>query len=150
MKNTLIKFALFFASASLTACSSTSPSFNVNTLNPFNHTVSKTHTKSTATTTTHEESGADIGGAIGRSMDEVDRSKMTHALDKAPGKSTEWVNEISETAYTVVPTKKVTINGNPYCRQYHITAVMKNQQELSHDGTACISQSGVWQAASGG
>ena len=33
-----------------------------------------------------------IGGAVEERMDEADKTKMLHAMDKAPGKATHWLN----------------------------------------------------------
>lgn len=76
-------------------------------------------------------------------MDENDKSKMLHALDKSPGKSTSWVNPTSGIRYTVVPTQKVVIGANPYCRKYLITT-NKNESRNQYTGTACVGQDGNW------
>lgn len=76
-------------------------------------------------------------------MDEADRSKMFHALDSAPGKATNWTNPATGIAYTVTPVKKVTINGNPYCREYQTIAVKEDKQK-EINGTACVGQDGQW------
>ena len=84
------------------------------------------------------------GGEIGvRSMDSNDKSKMMHALDNSPGKSTQWTNGVSGVSYTVVPTRKVVIQNNPFCREYHITAA-KGAYKREINGTACVTTDGVW------
>jgi surface antigen len=88
--------------------------------------------------------GAYIGGAVGKSMDETDRLKMSQALESNPtGKPAYWTNQNSGTSYTVTPTQNVTIDGNPYCREYRTTANVagKNQQVY---GTACRQPDGSW------
>lgn len=88
--------------------------------------------------------GTSIGGAVEQSMDEADKSKMLHAMDKAPGKSTHWVNAHTQIKYTVIPTKKVRIADKNYCRQYQITAMNANDREQTIQGVACIASDGNW------
>lgn len=88
--------------------------------------------------------GALIGGAIGKNMDDTDRLRMDHALETASvGQPTYWKNKRTGTSYTVVPTKNIEVNGNPYCREYRSTANIagKNQQIY---GTACRQPDGTW------
>lgn len=86
----------------------------------------------------------------GGSMDSADRMKMSRALDNPPGKSSHWVNPSSGVSYTLVPTHKVVMNGNPYCRQYTLTATGSGGSSHQSTGTACVSSDGSWQAVSGG
>ncbi len=65
-------------------------------------------------------------------------------MDKAPGKSTHWVNAHTQIEYTVTPTKKVRIEDKNYCRQYQMTAVYANDKEQSVQGVACIASDGNW------
>jgi surface antigen len=90
-----------------------------------------------------KESRVPIAGNVGRSMDEIDRSKMWHALDNPVGKSTTWVSGRSGTTYTITPTKKVNANGNQICRRYSTTAV-RDGQTREMVGTACVSSDGNW------
>lgn len=85
---------------------------------------------------------------VGRySMDSSDKSKLSHALDNPLGKSTTWTNENSGITYTVVPTKKVTISGNPFCREYTLTENRSGRTRESY-GTACVdTKSSKWQSA---
>jgi surface antigen len=84
-----------------------------------------------------------IGGNIANGMDELDRSKLSHALDKAPGKETTWVNAISGVHYTVVPVKKISINGFQFCREYNVKATTgSNTRDFT--GNACIAANGNW------
>ncbi len=89
--------------------------------------------------------GESIGGNAERSMDNNDRIKMSRALDKAPGTAVTWTNRATGIRYTVTPIKKVVLNGNPYCRQYSISA-NRGSQVSSVGGTACIGQSGNWES----
>ena len=86
-----------------------------------------------------------IAGNFEKSMDQIDKSKLSHALDSPLGKSTHWSNEITGINYTVVPTAKLTIADNPFCRKYTITAARKSSTQQIN-GTACVGSDGNWQA----
>lgn len=89
--------------------------------------------------------GAFLGGSIGKSMDDVDRMKMNQALENnAPGVPAYWQNARTGTCYTVTPTQNVTIQGNPYCREYRTTAVIGGKKQQVY-GTACRQPDGSWQ-----
>src|SRR5690242_1453435 len=63
--------------------------------------------------------GAYIGGANGKNMYDTDKLKMMHAMEhNSVGKPAYWQNEKSGTRYTIVPTKNVSYDRNPYCREY--------------------------------
>ncbi|MBX3709552.1 MAG: hypothetical protein KIT56_05415 [Gammaproteobacteria bacterium] len=92
--------------------------------------------------------GAIIGGSIGKSMDDTDRLKMNRALDNNPvGRPAYWHNTNSNTAYEIVPTKNVTVNGNEYCREYRTVARIAGKKQQMY-GTACRQPDGTWQAVS--
>lgn len=78
-----------------------------------------------------------------RSMDEIDRNKLSHALDAGIGKATSWVNTATGARYTVVPTQKVSVGGNPFCRKYKI-ATERNGSSKEVEGTACVATDGAW------
>lgn len=87
--------------------------------------------------------GVPIGGSIAQSMDSFDRVKLSRALDKAPGKSSTWTNQISGIEYTVTPIKKVAVKGNDFCREYQTVAVRGgSSQQMT--GTACVAADGSW------
>lgn len=88
-----------------------------------------------------------VSGDIGGRMDAIDRSKLSHALDRPLGKSTSWTNVNTGINYTVVPVRKVTVNGNSFCRQYQVTA-SRDGKERNTDGTACVASDGQWQSVS--
>lgn len=92
--------------------------------------------------------GVPIGGSIAGSMDENDRVKLTRALDKAPGKATDWTNANSGTHYTVTPIRKLTVNGNGLCRQYQVVAERSGQSQQM-TGTACVASDGAWSEVRG-
>lgn len=90
--------------------------------------------------------GAFIGGAIGKNMDETDRLKMNQAMEQnSLGQPAYWTNQKTNTSYTVVPTKNVSYDGNPYCREYRSTAIIAGKKQQVY-GTACRQPDGTWQA----
>lgn len=92
--------------------------------------------------------GAVIGNAVGKSMDATDRMKMNTALEhNASGKPAYWTNDRTNTSYTVTPVSNVTINGNPYCREYQTTAVVAGKKSQVY-GTACRQPDGSWKVQS--
>jgi surface antigen len=92
--------------------------------------------------------GALIGGSIGKSMDDTDRLKMQNTFENNPsGQPAYWKNTRTGTTYTVVPTKNVTIEGNPYCREYRSTAVIAGKEQQVY-GTACRQPDGSWKIVS--
>lgn len=145
MKKWLINVPLFFVIGMiLTACSVS---------NPFIQNVPVTKNKNGATFITGQgksvavapvkESSEPISGHLSSSMDELDKSKMWHALDNPIGKSSQWVNGKTGVEYTVVPTKKVSINDNQFCRHYTTTA-KKSGRSKQISGVACVSSDGNW------
>lgn len=92
--------------------------------------------------------GALIGGAIGRSMDDVDRMKMSHALESNNvGQPAYWRNQRTGASYTVVPVRNVSYHGNAYCREYRTTAIVAGKKEQVY-GTACRQPDGSWKMVS--
>jgi surface antigen len=92
--------------------------------------------------------GALIGGAIGKNMDETDQLKVNQALEKnAIGQPAYWQNQSTGNNYTVVPTKNVTVDGNPYCREYRTTANIAGKAQQMY-GTACRQPDGSWKMSS--
>ena len=88
--------------------------------------------------------GAFIGGAIGRNMDETDRLKMSQSLESTPvGKPAYWQNEKTGATYTVTPTRNISLNGNPYCREYRSVANIGGKRQQVY-GTACRQPDGAW------
>lgn len=135
MGKMLLKSFIVLLFVGLTACSSNThmafPGFNGN-----NEGENKAKNE-------YVSSGQPIGS---NAMDKNDLEKMSHALDKPLGKSTSWANSMTNTNYTVTPTQKVSISGNPYCRKYTTVAV-KNDQSNESTGTACVvATTGVWEA----
>lgn len=143
----LLVAGIVFGIFGLNACS-TNPFLSSDSANQMNNQPKKiaavsTSTVETASNESMSGSGA-IGGNVAMSMDGTDKSKMSHALDNALGKSTTWTNSISDITYTVTPTEKVTINNNSFCRRYTIKA-MKNGNEQNSTRTACVGADANWQ-----
>ena len=92
--------------------------------------------------------GAYIGGAIGKNMDDTDRLKMNQALESNNvGQPAYWHNNKTGNNYEVVPTRNVTVDGNPYCREYRSVANIAGKKQQVY-GTACRQPDGTWQAVS--
>jgi surface antigen len=106
-----------------------------------NHPFQTGNNPATTTVATNENTNtAPISGEIAKSMDTADKEKVSRALDKPIGKSTDWTNETTGISYTVTPTEKLTIKGNPYCRKYKVESTMNDNHE-EVNGTACVSAS---------
>ena len=135
MKHSLTKLLFILVSLCLSACA----------VNPFNNSGAPANSSSPLANT---ESNTPVGGNLANNMDEADKQKLSRALDSAPGKATSWSNVSTGTSYTVVPTKKISINGNPFCREYNLTASRGGQtQEVR--GNACVTADGDWHSISG-
>lgn len=92
--------------------------------------------------------GAVIGNAIGKNMDDTDKLKMNNALENSPaGRPAYWTNSNTGAQYTVTPTQNVTVDGNPYCREYRTKAIIAGKQQQMY-GTACRQPDGSWKMVS--
>ncbi|GAB4392248.1 MAG: RT0821/Lpp0805 family surface protein [Gammaproteobacteria bacterium] len=92
--------------------------------------------------------GAFIGGSIGKSMDEVDRLKVSRALENnRTNHSTTWTNPDSKAQYTVTPTRTYyhsTGQGQTQpCREYTTTAIIGGESKKIY-GKACRMDDGSW------
>lgn len=140
MKSLTLKLIVLTASVALTACSTNFLSSQSSTQKRYADSGQVGGSAENPVAT-----GAAPGGSLSGKMDETDKSKMFHALDSAPGKATSWTNPNTGITYTVTPVKKVTLNGNPYCREYQ-TVAAKEEQKKEINGTACVGQDGQWHA----
>lgn len=138
MKNTCMKVGILLAGIALVGCSTMSNQ-------PSHTTKSEHHKKAMQMASNENPSGSEDVGIARAGMDEADRSKLSHALDKAPGKSTHWTNASTSVAYTVTPIRAVTINGNPNCRKYSVTTESNGNKHESM-GTACVGNDSAWKA----
>ncbi len=99
----------------------------------------------TAATNSGTVRGASIGGAVGRSMDEMDRLKIVVTLEIVrTGVSTTWRNPDTGSKYKVTPTLTYD-RGAAQCREYTIEAVIGGRKEKFY-GTACRTPDGNWQS----
>lgn len=135
MKRKLISYIILAIGLNLTGCSSTSThhpemSMNNQTVNTENNMAAQPENKLSF--------NDNVAGKFDGSMDVNDKVKLSRALDKAIGKKTKWVNNNTGIEYTVMPTQKVVLEGNPYCRKYTITAT-KNDNTREVNRTACVS-----------
>ena len=92
--------------------------------------------------------GAVLGGlagrAIGRHMDEQDRSMAAQALEtRETHESTTWTNPDTGHEYTMTPTRTYDEAGRP-CRDFVTEAIIDGRQETLR-GTACRQADGSWQ-----
>lgn len=87
--------------------------------------------------------GALVDGSVEKMMDSEDKVKLSRALDGAPGKSTSWDNYSTGYTYQVTPTKKITVDKNPFCREYSLI-VSKGGSQRDVTGKACITSDGNW------
>ena len=122
----------------LTACSTQRSTSSVDELQVASNSTSGGLTEAT--------SNAPVGGGAQHSMDDIDQSKLSRALDGGVGKATTWQNANTGIKYTVVPTGKLTIGGNPFCRKYTVTTEKGNSTNQV-SGTACVSTDGAWHPA---
>lgn len=150
MKKVCIKFVTVFGCVVLSACSG---SFGAREYDPpsyhgydYYHNDSQ-HDPRGNTSERGQAAPETVGGNMRTAMDSVDRTKLSHALDSPPGKSTRWTNEVTGINYTVTPTQKLSINGNPYCRKYTVIA-SKGGKTREIRGTACVTADGSWQSVS--
>ena len=92
--------------------------------------------------------GAYLGGAIGKNMDDADRMKMSNALETNQiGQPAYWQNQRTGNSYTVTPTKNISLDGNPYCREYRSVANIGGKRQQVY-GTACRQPDGSWKIQS--
>ena len=88
-----------------------------------------------------------LGGHIGQSMDEVDRMKMSRALETCQtNQTTRWVNPDNGNRYSVTPKRTYSRHGQP-CREYTTTAIIGGKKQEIY-GTACRQADGSWRVVS--
>jgi surface antigen len=92
--------------------------------------------------------GAMIGGSIGKSMDEVDRMKMSEALESnCSNQTSNWVNPDNGNRYSVTPKRAYRDNRGQPCREYTTVATIGGKKQEIY-GTACRTQDGSWRVIS--
>ncbi|ANB02091.1 RT0821/Lpp0805 family surface protein [Ectothiorhodospira sp. BSL-9] len=87
--------------------------------------------------------GAAIGGSIGRTMDEVDRARLSNTLERQPdNRSTSWQNPNTGHSFQATPTNTFQSGGRD-CREYTVIGTIDGSQERI-TGTACRDSQGRW------
>ena len=87
--------------------------------------------------------GAAIGGAIGRSMDDVDKLKTGTTLETVrTGVSSQWINPDNGNRYAVTPTQTMITQTGP-CRNFTINATIGGTDQMV-SGVACRQNDGSW------
>jgi surface antigen len=110
------------------------------------HEVGSGHGR-TAATVLGAMIGTTIGGNVGRSMDIMDRIKVSHSLETVrTGVETRWRNPDTGYQYRVVPTRTYQRNDVP-CREYTVNASIGGKTEQIY-GTACRQADGSWKVKS--
>lgn len=145
MKNAFNCFVLLAAIVTLTACSDTLVENSTPTVKHHGKNQQQKQDGEKNMANNADVPGPAASGSMGSAMDANDKAKMLHALDSAPGKATHWVNDNTGVSYTVTPTKKISLHGNPYCREYE-TTVTKDSSEHKNYGRACVGADGSWHA----
>lgn len=94
--------------------------------------------------------GALLGGVIGHNMESSDNNTSNVAMQSnATNQPRSWVNSHTGTAYTMTPTSdSFTVNGNPNCRKFHMTATTRSGKTYQSNGTACLMSDGRWHSIS--
>jgi surface antigen len=92
--------------------------------------------------------GAAVGGEVGRSMDTVDRQKMsqaTHsALETQPtNTTTTWRNPDTGHYGTITPVATTEPRPGQYCREFQQTVTVGGETQNAY-GTACRQPDGQW------
>tara|TARA_R110002167_G_scaffold30799_1_gene101791 strand:- start:113 stop:745 length:633 start_codon:yes stop_codon:yes gene_type:complete len=85
-----------------------------------------------------------LGGAIGRSMDEVDQNCVGQAMEHAEdGQEIVWNNPRNGAEYEISPERTYQQKSGEYCREYTAEAEVNGKIEKSY-GTACRQVDGSW------
>lgn len=96
--------------------------------------------------------GALAGSSVGRSLDDVDKMKMSQttqtALETQPDSATStWVNPNSGNSGTITPHTTYQANNGEYCREFTQTVDIGGKTEDAY-GTACRQPDGSWKIVS--
>ncbi len=86
-----------------------------------------------------------VGGAVGRSMDEVDQNCVGQALERAEtGQTVAWNNAETGEQYQVTPTRTYQDRSSRYCREYTTRGTIDGRVQQLY-GTACRQPDGSWE-----
>lgn len=96
--------------------------------------------------------GAAVGNSIGRGLDEVDRTRMREAEQRAYdaplNETIIWNNPRSGNSGTVTPIREGRSTGGSYCREFQSEITVGGKRENAH-GTACREPDGSWRIVEG-
>ncbi len=96
--------------------------------------------------------GAAIGGNIGKRLDEVDRTKMREAEQRAYSapinETIIWNNPNTGHSGTVTPVRDGRRPSGEYCREFQSEITVGGEREKGF-GTACRQPDGSWKIVSG-
>ncbi|MZR32203.1 RT0821/Lpp0805 family surface protein [Sneathiella litorea] len=89
-----------------------------------------------------------LGGAIGRSMDEVDQNCIGQIMEHAEdGQDIIWNNPQSGAVYEVSPERTYQQKSGEYCREYTAQADINGKKQTTY-GIACRQVDGSWKIKS--
>jgi len=89
-----------------------------------------------------------LGGAIGRSMDEVDQNCIGQIMEHAEdGQDIIWNNPQNGAVYEVSPERTYQQNNGEYCREYIAESDIGGKKQTTY-GTACRQVDGSWKIKS--
>jgi len=92
--------------------------------------------------------GVLLGGAIGRSLDQLDQRCVGQILEHAPPReAVAWSNPDSGAAYEVTPVSTYQEADGRYCREYQTAITIDGKPERGY-GSACRQPDGSWQRKS--
>lgn len=88
--------------------------------------------------------GSMIGKKLGKHMDEKDRKKTAHMLERNPtGQSAQWTNPDTGYQYTATPTRTYKAKTGRPCREFTMDANIGGRMEQVY-GKACRQPDGSW------
>jgi surface antigen len=91
--------------------------------------------------------GALVGGAVGRSMDELDQGCVGQVLEYADtGRTIAWRNPGNNETYTIAPLQTYRATDGRFCREFTVAARIAGRPEQAY-GAACRQPDGSWQPA---
>lgn len=88
--------------------------------------------------------GVVIAAKVGRSVDDMDRACIGHALELAAnGRTVAWVNPDSRVRYEFMPMKGFYTHQGVPCREFSVRMRIKGSEEQVH-AAACRRDEGLW------
>ncbi len=88
--------------------------------------------------------GGYIGSKIGKSMDDKDKTKRSHALEKnRTNQPTSWTNPDSGNRFRITPKKTYQSADNLACREFETEAYIGGRHAV-YTSKACRDNNGKW------